>query len=39
MAALPASAVSGTRGYEQLYHRHVLQADDGLDFDFLRDGR
>ena len=37
MAALPANGVNGARGYEHLYHRHVLQADDGMDFDFLRD--
>jgi dihydroxyacid dehydratase/phosphogluconate dehydratase len=24
------------RGYAQLYMRHVLQAEDGCDFDFLR---
>jgi dihydroxy-acid dehydratase len=37
MAALPTNNVNGTRGYEHVYHRHVLQADDGMDFDFLRD--
>jgi dihydroxy-acid dehydratase len=36
MAALPANGLNGARGYEQIYHRHVLQADDGADFDFLR---
>ncbi|MGC7099489.1 dihydroxy-acid dehydratase [Amycolatopsis lurida] len=25
-----------SRGYELLYHRHVLQSPDGCDFDFLR---
>jgi dihydroxy-acid dehydratase len=40
MAALPANGGAPPRGYEQLYHRHVLQADEGADFDFLRgDGR
>ena len=40
MAALPANGSEPPRGYEQLYHRHVLQADEGADFDFLRgDGR
>jgi dihydroxy-acid dehydratase len=29
-AALPA------RGYARLYMQHVLQAEDGCDFDFLR---
>jgi dihydroxy-acid dehydratase len=24
-----------TRGYWQLYHEHVLQADEGADLDFL----
>jgi len=37
MAALPANGLNGARGYEHIYHRHVLQADDGMDFDFLRD--
>jgi dihydroxy-acid dehydratase len=27
-----------TRGYQQLYQQHVLQADKGCDFDFLRAG-
>ncbi|KQN71507.1 MULTISPECIES: dihydroxy-acid dehydratase [unclassified Devosia] len=35
MAALPAPPPSPPRGYAQLYDRHVTQADDGLDFDFL----
>ncbi len=25
-----------TRGYARLFHHHVLQADQGCDFDFLR---
>ncbi|MBO0699761.1 MAG: dihydroxy-acid dehydratase [Zavarzinella sp.] len=29
----------GRRGYRWLYSRHVLQADAGCDFDFLRAGR
>ena len=37
MAALPANGVNGARGYERLYHQHVMQADEGADFDFLRD--
>jgi hypothetical protein len=37
MAALPpADTSAGKRGYERLYHERVLQADDGVDFDFLR---
>jgi dihydroxy-acid dehydratase len=45
LAALPAPAANGvSRGYARLYREHVLQADDGADFDFLvppraRDGR
>ncbi|MDV3249879.1 dihydroxy-acid dehydratase [Devosia sp. BK] len=35
MAALPPPPASPPRGYAQLYDRHVTQADDGLDFDFL----
>jgi dihydroxy-acid dehydratase len=31
-----ASAPPPARGYASLYHRHVLQADGGCDFDFLR---
>jgi dihydroxy-acid dehydratase len=34
--ALPASAAGPRRGYARLYHDHVLQADAGCDFDFLR---
>jgi dihydroxy-acid dehydratase len=33
--AVPAP-VAPARGYASLYHRHVLQADGGCDFDFLR---
>jgi len=35
MAALPAPAPSPARGYARLYDQHVLQADEGADFDFL----
>lgn len=35
-AALPPAAPGATRGYAKLYHDHVLQADGGCDFDFLR---
>ena len=31
-----APAPPPARGYARLYHRHVLQADGGCDFDFLR---
>ncbi|MFE9327561.1 dihydroxy-acid dehydratase [Nocardia sp. NPDC052278] len=31
-----APAPTAVRGYEALYVRHVLQADEGCDFDFLR---
>jgi dihydroxy-acid dehydratase len=34
----PASVPEG-RGYRQLYKRHVLQADDGADFDFLQENQ
>ena len=36
MAALPPASAAPSRGYAQLYDRHVLQADEGVDFDFLR---
>ena len=36
MAGLPERIEGPARGYGQLYHRHVLQADEGVDFDFLR---
>ncbi len=35
-AALPAPAAAPARGYAKLYHDHVLAADSGCDFDFLR---
>jgi dihydroxy-acid dehydratase len=35
-AALPQPAPGATRGYSKLYQDHVLQADGGCDFDFLR---
>ena len=35
-AALPAPAAPPARGYARLYHDHVLAADQGCDFDFLR---
>jgi dihydroxy-acid dehydratase len=31
-----AAPAAPARGYASLYHRHVLQADGGCDFDFLR---
>jgi dihydroxy-acid dehydratase len=39
MESLPKVSKSDGRGYAGLYDRHVLQADDGLDFDFLRADR
>ena len=36
MAALPERAAAPERGYAQLYHNHVMQADEGADFDFLQ---
>jgi dihydroxy-acid dehydratase len=35
MASLGSAAPPPERGYAQLFDRHVTQADDGLDFDFL----
>ena len=35
-AALPPLTAGPQRGYAKLYHDHVLQADGGCDFDFLR---
>jgi dihydroxy-acid dehydratase len=35
-AALPAPAPPPRRGYARLYAQHVLQADEGCDFDFLQ---
>ena len=34
-AALAPVAERPARGYARLYHDHVMQADDGCDFDFL----
>jgi dihydroxy-acid dehydratase len=36
MAALPPPPEPPPRGYAKLFHEQVLQADEGLDFDFLR---
>ncbi len=36
LAALPPPVPPARRGYKQLYAEHVLQADLGCDFDFLR---
>lgn len=36
MAALPAVVAGPARGYASLYHNHVMQADEGADFDFLQ---
>jgi dihydroxy-acid dehydratase len=36
MAALPEATPKYTRGYGRLYLDHVMQADTGCDFDFLR---
>ena len=35
-AARPAPAAPPARGYARLYHDHVLAADQGCDFDFLK---
>jgi dihydroxy-acid dehydratase len=35
-AARPEPAAAPKRGWAQLYHDHVLQADEGCDLDFLR---
>jgi dihydroxy-acid dehydratase len=35
-AALPPARPAPARGYARLYHDHVLPADLGCDFDFLR---
>jgi len=37
-AALRPPAEAPKRGYDLLWDRHVLQADQGVDFDFLRPG-
>ncbi|WP_338721338.1 dihydroxy-acid dehydratase [Devosia sp. XK-2] len=39
MAELPPAPAAPARGYARLYDRHVTQADDGLDFDFLMAAR
>jgi dihydroxy-acid dehydratase len=36
-AELPFPSLGRSRGYQGLFVRHVLQADEGCDFDFLRD--
>jgi dihydroxy-acid dehydratase len=36
MAALPPVPAGPPRGYGRLYHAHVMQADEGADFDFLQ---
>jgi dihydroxy-acid dehydratase len=36
VAAAPGSPTAPGRGYARLYHEHVLPADQGCDFDFLR---
>ena len=33
-AALPQPPARSRRGYDRLYDEHVLQADEGVDFDF-----
>ncbi|MGB3681687.1 MAG: dihydroxy-acid dehydratase [Rubrobacteraceae bacterium] len=38
-AALPTMKAPARRGYIRLYQEHVLQADEGCDFDFLRIAR
>ena len=38
-SAWKAPVVPPARGYAKLYMDHVLQAEDGCDFDFLRDAR
>ena len=35
-AAQPVRPPGAERGYRKLWHDHVLQADQGVDFDFLR---
>jgi dihydroxy-acid dehydratase len=36
IAALPVPTETVRRGYDRLYHTHVMQADEGADFDFLQ---
>jgi dihydroxy-acid dehydratase len=38
-AGSPGAAAAPERGYAALFHRTVLQADEGCDFDFLVPGR
>ena len=38
LVARDCPAEAPARGYARLFDRHVLQADEGLDFDFLRAG-
>jgi dihydroxy-acid dehydratase len=38
MTALEPRPSTERRGYARLYQEHVMQADDGVDFDFLQDG-
>jgi dihydroxy-acid dehydratase len=33
---LPPQKITATRGYAKLFEEHVLQADQGCDFDFLQ---
>ena len=35
-AEQPAASSAELRGYEKLFYDHVLQAPDGVDFDFLQ---
>ena len=35
-AVRPEPVAVKRRGYEKLFHDHVLQAPDGVDFDFLQ---
>jgi dihydroxy-acid dehydratase len=35
-AAQPVATTVRTRGYQRLYDEHILQADEGCDFDFMR---
>jgi dihydroxy-acid dehydratase len=38
LAARDGPSDTPQRGYARLFDRHVLQADEGLDFDFLKAG-
>ena len=33
---MPLKTIDAPRGYAHLFHSHVLQAPDGVDFDFMR---